>query len=434
MDTLENKAAELNKDSFKYAWVLDKLKAERERGITIDNSMLNFETTKYRCTIIDAPGHRDFIKNMITGTSQADCALLIVDSTPAGFGAGISNNGQIREHALHAYSLGVKQMICCCNKMDAFGHLSFKSRFEEIVSQLSSILMNVGYKQDEVTFVPISGFEGDNLVEPSTKLDGYKGPTLLEALDRINEPKRLSDKPLRLPLQGVYKIGGIGALAAGCVRTGVLKPGMVVTFSPNGRQGEVTSVKMDHEDLSEALPGDNVRFAVENVSDAHLSRGYVASNSKHHPAKEAINFTSQVIITNHPGQIEKGYTPVLNCHTSYIAVKFAKLLAKVDRFSGKIIVKEPKFLKKGDGGIIQMIPTKPMVVETFSEYPSLGRFIVRDTHQTVAIGIILVVNKKDPSERGKITQVHIENADCFADMGQTSHEGLLSFTLQVLFA
>jgi elongation factor 1-alpha len=297
--------------------------------------------------------------------------------------------------------------------MDAFGHLSFKSRFEEIVSQLSSILMNVGYKQDEITFVPISGFEGDNLVEPSTKLDWYKGPTLLEALDQINEPKRLSDKPLRLPLQGVYKIGGIGALAAGCVRTGVLKPGMVLTFAPTGLQGEVTSLQMDHADLSEALPGDNVGFSVKNVSDAHLSRGYVASNSKHHPAKEATHFTSQVIITGHPGRIGNGYTPVLYCHTSHIAVRFAKLLAKVDKISEKVIEKEPKFLKKGDGGIIQMIPTKPMVVESFSEYPSLGRFIVRDMRRTVAVGVILTVNNNYPSESGKITKSTLKERTVF---------------------
>ena len=297
--------------------------------------------------------------------------------------------------------------------MDAFGPLSFKSRYEEIVIQLSSILMKVGYKPDELQFVPISGFKGDNLIEPSAKHFWYKGPTLLEALNRIKEPKRLSDKPLRLPLQGVYKIGGIGTVAAGCVRTGVLKPGMVVTFAPNGRQGEVTSVQMDHADLSEALPGDNVGFAVKNVSDAHLSRGYVASNSKHHPAKEATHFTSNVIITGHPGRIGNGYTPVLYCHTSRIAVRFAKLFAKLDKKSQKVIEKEPKFLKKGDGGVIQMIPTKPMVVESFYEYPSLGRFIVRDMRQTVAVGVILAVNNNYPSESGKITKSTLKKRTVF---------------------
>jgi elongation factor 1-alpha len=286
--------------------------------------------------------------------------------------------------------------------MDAFGPFSFKRRYEEIVIQLSSFLMKVGYKPGELQFVPISGFKGYNLIERSTDYFWYKGPTLFEALDRINEPKRLSDMPLRLPLQGVYKIGGIGTVAAGCVRTGVLKPGMLVTFAPTGLQGEVTSVQMDHADLSEALPGDNVGFAVKNVSDAHLRRGYVASSSNHQPAKEATNFTSKVIITSHPGRIGNGYTPVLNCHTSHIAVRFAKLLAKMDKFSDKVIEKEPKFLKKGDVGIIQMIPTKPMVVETYYEYPSLGRFVVRDMRQTVAVGIILTVNKNYPCERGKI--------------------------------
>ncbi|XP_020081381.1 elongation factor 1-alpha-like isoform X2 [Ananas comosus] len=397
IERFEKEAAEMNKRSFKYAWVLDKLKAERERGITIDIALWKFETTKYYCTVIDAPGHRDFIKNMITGTSQADCAVLIIDSTTGGFEAGISKDGQTREHALLAFTLGVKQMICCCNKMDATTPKYSKARYDEIVKEVSSYLKKVGYNPDKIPFVPISGFEGDNMIERSTNLDWYKGPTLLEALDLIQEPKRPTDKPLRLPLQDVYKIGGIGTVPVGRVETGVLKPGMVVTFGPTGLTTEVKSVEMHHEALQEALPGDNVGFNVKNVAVKDLKRGFVASNSKEDPAKEAASFTSQVIIMNHPGQIGNGYAPVLDCHTSHIAVKFAEILTKIDRRSGKELEKEPKFLKNGDAGFVKMIPTKPMVVETFSEYPPLGRFAVRDMRQTVAVGVIKSVEKKDPT-------------------------------------
>ncbi|XP_019199124.1 PREDICTED: eukaryotic peptide chain release factor GTP-binding subunit-like [Ipomoea nil] len=397
IERFEKEAAEMNKRSFKYAWVLDKLKAERERGITIDIALWKFETTKYYCTVIDAPGHRDFIKNMITGTSQADCAVLIIDSTTGGFEAGISKDGQTREHALLAFTLGVRQMICCCNKMDATTPKYSKARYDEIVKEVSSYMKKVGYNPDKIPFVPISGFEGDNMIERSTNLDWYKGPTLLEALDLIHEPKRPSDKPLRLPLQDVYKIGGIGTVPVGRVETGVLKPGMVVTFGPSGLTTEVKSVEMHHEALQEALPGDNVGFNVKNVAVKDLKRGYVASNSKDDPAKGAASFTSQVIIMNHPGQIGNGYAPVLDCHTSHIAVKFAELLTKIDRRSGKELEKEPKFLKNGDAGMVKMLPTKPMVVETFSEYPPLGRFAVRDMRQTVAVGVIKNVDKKDPT-------------------------------------
>ncbi|KAI3878396.1 hypothetical protein MKW98_001811 [Papaver atlanticum] len=300
---------------------------------------------------------------MITGTSQADCAVLIIDSTTGGFEAGISKDGQTREHALLAFTLGVKQMICCCNKMDATTPKYSKARYDEIVKEVSSYLKNVGYNPDKIAFVPISRFEWDNMIERSTNLDRYKGPTLLEALDNISEPKRPSDKPLRLPLQDVYKIGGFGTVPVGRVETGFIKPGMV-------------SVEMHHEALQEALPGDNVGFNVKNVSVKDIKRGFVASNSKDDPAREAAKFTSQVIIMNHPGQIGNGYAPALDCHTSHIAVKR----------SGKELEKEPKFLKNGDAGIVKMLPTKPMVVETFTQYPPLGRFAVRDMRQTVAVG------------------------------------------------
>jgi elongation factor 1-alpha len=394
IEKFEKEAKEIGKASFKYAWVLDKLKAERERGITIDIALWKFETNKYYFTIIDAPGHRDFIKNMITGTSQADCAVLVVASGTGEFEAGIAKTGQTREHALLAYTLGVKQLIVVVNKMDDKSVNWSESRFNEIKNEVSNFIKKIGYNPEKVPFVPISGWLGDNMLERSTNLPWYKGPTLLEALDSIVEPKRPIDKPLRVPLQDVYKIGGIGTVPVGRVETGVLKPGMVVTFAPCMITTEVKSVEMHHEALEEAKPGDNVGFNVKNVSVKDIRRGYVAGDAKNDPPAETDNFNAQVIIMNHPGQIHAGYAPVLDCHTAHIACKFQEILTKVDRRSGKEIEKSPKNIKSGDSAIVNLIPSKPLCVETFAEYPPLGRFAVRDMRQTVAVGVIKEVTKK----------------------------------------
>jgi len=402
IEKFEKEAKEMGKSSFKYAWVLDKLKAERERGITIDIALWKFETTKYYFTIIDAPGHRDFIKNMITGTSQADVAILVIASGTGEFEAGIAKNGQTREHALLAYTLGVKQMIVLVNKMDDKSVNWSETRFNEIKNEVSQFLKKIGYKPEEIPFVPISGWLGDNMLEKSANLPWYKGPTLLEALDSIKEPKRPSDKPLRVPLQDVYKIGGIGTVPVGRVETGVLKPGMVVTFAPANITTEVKSVEMHHESLEQAVPGDNVGFNVKNVAVKDLRRGFVCGDSKIDPPQETDFFVAQVIILNHPGQIHAGYAPVLDCHTAHIACKFSEILTKVDRRSGKELEKEPKNVKSGDAAMIKLIPTKPMVVEVFTEYPPLGRFAVRDMRQTVAVGVIKEVTKKVGGS-GKVT-------------------------------
>jgi elongation factor 1-alpha len=393
----------MGKSSFKYAWVLDKLKAERERGITIDISLWKFETPKFYYTIIDAPGHRDFIKNMITGTSQADVAILVIASPPGEFEAGISKNGQTREHALLAFTLGVKQMIVLVNKMDDKNVSWSQARFDEIKNEVSSYLKKVGYDPTKVPFVPISGWQGDNMLEKSPNLGWWKGPTLLEALDSVTEPKRPMDKPLRIPLQDVYKIGGIGTVPVGRVETGILKPGQVVTFAPVGVTTEVKSVEMHHTSLPEAVPGDNVGFNVKNVSVKDIRRGNVCGDAKQDPPQEAGDFTAQVIVLNHPGQIHNGYTPVLDCHTAHIAVKFNEILTKVDRRTGKELEKEPKNIKSGDAAMVKMVPTKPMCVESFSEYPPLGRFAVRDMRQTVAVGVIKEVTKVAKGQ-GKVTK------------------------------
>jgi len=414
IEKFEKEAQEMGKGSFKYAWVLDKLKAERERGITIDIALWKFETDKYYVTIIDAPGHRDFIKNMITGTSQADCAVLIVAAGTGEFEAGISKEGQTREHALLAYTLGVKQLIIGVNKMDSTAPPYSENRFKEIEKEVSSYIKKIGYNPKTVAFVPISGWNGDNMLEVSPNMSWFKGwsierkegnasgKTLLNALDAILPPTRPTEKPLRLPLQDVYKIGGIGTVPVGRVETGILKPGMVVTFAPSAVTTEVKSVEMHHESMPEAVPGDNVGFNVKNVSVKDIRRGNVAGDSKNDPPKECASFFAQVIILNHPGEIKAGYAPVLDCHTAHIACKFQEIKEKCDRRSGKKLEDNPKMVKSGDAAMVDLVPSKPMCVEAFSAYPPLGRFAVRDMKQTVAVGVIKSVEKKEV--QGKVTK------------------------------
>jgi len=382
--------------------VLDKLKAERERGITIDIALWKFETSKGVFTIIDAPGHRDFIKNMITGTSQADVAILIIASGQGEFEAGISKDGQTREHALLAFTMGVKQMIVAINKMDDKSVNYDQKRYEEIKKEVSDYLKKIGYNPDKVPFIPISGWHGDNMIERSDNMKWYTGPILLEALDALEPPKRPKDKPLRLPLQDVYKIGGIGTVPVGRVETGTIKAGMTVYFAPSNVSTEVKSVEMHHEAVPEAIPGDNVGFNIKNVAVKDIRRGNVCGDAKNDPPKESASFYAQVIVLNHPGQIANGYCPVLDCHTAHIACKFAEIKEKVDRRTGTVLEQEPKFVKTGDCAMVTLVPNKPMCVEAFSDYPPLGRFAVRDMKQTVAVGVIKSVEKKvDTKVAGK---------------------------------
>jgi len=282
-----------------------------------------------------------------------------------------------------------------------------------------------------VPFVPISGFNGDNMLEyegsPNfSKFSGwYKGwtktikvakeakpvtgKTLVDAIDAIEQPQRPTGKPLRLPLQDVYKIGGIGTVPVGRIETGVLKPGMIVTFAPAGVTTEVKSVEMHHTQLQEGQPGDNVGFNVKNVSVKEIRRGNVTGDSKNDPPMGCASFNAQVIVLNHPGQIGAGYAPVLDCHTAHIACKFAELLEKIDRRTGKSVEASPKFVKSGDAAIVKLIPSKPMCVEAYSDYPPLGRFAVRDMRQTVAVGVIKSVDKTQATA-GKVTKAAVKAA------------------------
>jgi elongation factor 1-alpha len=395
IEKFEKESAEMGKATYKYAWVLDKQRAERERGITIDVSLWKFESPKSVFTVLDAPGHRDFIKNTITGAAQADAAVLVVAAGEGEYEAGISKEGQTREHALLAFTLGVKQMVVAVNKMDDPTVNYSEERFNFVKKDVGSYLKKSGYNLEKVQFVPISGYQGDNMVEKSAKLAWHAGPTLLDALDQLDPPVRHLNKPLRLPLQDVYKIGGVGTVPCGRIETGVLKTGDVVTFAPGGVTAEVKTIEMHHETLEEAAPGDNVGFAVKNVMVKDIRRGFVASDSTNDPAKEAESFTAQVVVLNHPGQIGNGYVPVVDCHTAHVACKFAMIESKIDRRTGKELEKEPKFIKSGDAAIVKLVPTKPMCVEIFTEYPPLGRFAMRDMRTTIAVGVIKAVSKKE---------------------------------------
>jgi len=401
------KEAELiGKGSFAFAWVLDKLKAERDRGITINITLTKFETDKHHYTIIDAPGHRDFVKNMITGTSQADISVLMISSQAGEFEAGVSKEGQTKEHALLAFTLGVKQMVVGINKMDHPSCNYSKDRYDEIKKEATTFLKKGGYKTDTIPFVPFSGWTGENMKVKELKATGkdqmpwYKGPTLVGALDSMNAPERPLDKPLRLPINDVFKISGIGTVPVGRVETGVLKPGMIVRFVPSMLVSECKSIEMHHEQLVQAIPGDNVGFSVRNISVKDIKRGYVCSNDKEDPAKECSDFLAQVIVLNHPNQINAGYSPVLDCHTTHTACKFDVITAKIDRRTGKTIEEAPSFIKSGDAALVKLVPSKPMCVETFKDYPPLGRFAVRDMKQTVAVGVIKEVTKKE-ADAGK---------------------------------
>jgi elongation factor 1-alpha len=393
-------AEAIGKGSFAFAWVLDKLKAERDRGITINITLTKFETEKHHYTIIDAPGHRDFIKNMITGTSQADVSILMISAQAGEFEAGVSKDGQTREHALLAFTLGVKQMCVGINKMDHPSVAYSKDRYEEIKKEASTFLKKSGYKVDTIPFIPFSGLSGENMLTREAKagkdnMPWYKGTTLVTALDTMTAPVRPSDKPLRLPINDVFKISGIGTVPVGRVETGLLKPAMIVRFSPGSLSSECKSVEMHHEQLPFASPGDNVGFSVRNISVKDIKRGYVCSDDKNDPCQEASAFDAQVIVLNHPNQIRNGYSPVLDCHTCHTACKFNMIKAKIDRRTGKSVEDNPEFIKSGDAAIVELIPTKAMTVETFSEYPPLGRFAVRDMKQTVAVGVIKTVVKKE---------------------------------------
>ncbi len=384
IEQYRKEAQEKGKATFEFAWVMDRLKEERERGVTIDVAHRKIETDKYMITIVDCPGHRDFIKNMITGASQADAAILVVDAAE-----GVQP--QTKEHVFLARTLGINQMIVVINKMDRVNY--DQKKYEEVKNQVAKLLKAVGYKVDEIPFIPASAYYGDNVYKRSDKMPWYNGPTVFEAFDMLKPPEKLVDKPLRIPIQDVYSIKGVGTVPVGRVETGVLKVGDKVIFEPPGVVGEVKSIEMHHEPLKEAYPGDNIGFNVRGVSKKDIRRGDVAGHPDN-PPTVAKDFTAQIIVLQHPTAITVGYTPVVHAHTAQVACRFVELIKKIDPRTGQVKEENPQYLKTGDSAIVKLEPTRPMVIEKVKDIPPLGRFAVRDMGMTIAAGMVIDVTPR----------------------------------------
>ncbi|NOJ29017.1 MAG: translation elongation factor EF-1 subunit alpha [Nitrososphaeraceae archaeon] len=378
-------------DTFKYAWVLDSIKDERERGITIDLAFQKFETSKYFYTLIDAPGHRDFIKNMITGASEADAAILVVSTKPGETEAATDPGGQAREHAFLSRTLGVSQIVVALNKMDDSGYK--EERYNEVKAIVEKMLKMVGYNTAKVNFVPVSGWKGDNLVKRSENMPWYKGPTLAEVLDLFDAPEKPIGKPLRIPIQDVYTITGVGTVPVGRVETGVVKANDKVIVMPSGVTGEVKSIETHHTQMESAEAGDNIGFNLRGVDKKSIKRGDIIGHVDNPPAV-AKEFEAQIIVIHHPTAMAPGYTPVLHAHTSQVAATISEFVAKIDPKTGGTVEEKPKFLKTGDAAIVRIKPVRPLAIETFKEFPEIGRFALRDMGTTIAAGVVKAITEK----------------------------------------
>ena len=385
---LKEKAEALGKGGFEFAFVMDNLKEEQERGVTIDLSHKKFDTDKYYFTIIDAPGHRDFIKNMITGASQADAAVLVVASE------GVM--AQTKEHAFLARTLGVGQMIIAVNKLDTVNY--DEAKFEAIKKDVAALLKTVGYQEDQLQFVPMSAYHGDNVVKKSDKMSWWKGPTLMEALDNLALPEKPTDLPLRMPIQDIYNIKGIGTVPVGKIETGVMKVGDKIIIVPGregkGVKGEVRSIEMHHSAVDKAEPGDNVGFNVRGIGVKDAARGDVLGKDDN-PPTVATEFTAQIVVLNHPTVVTVGYTPVFHIHTAQIACQITAIEKKINPATGETLQENPDFLKNGEAAIVKIKPVQPMCIETQKEIPQMARFAVRDSGQTVAAGMCISLVKKE---------------------------------------
>jgi len=386
MEKLKAEAQKHGKIGFEFAFVMDNIKEERERGVTIDLSYKKLVTNKFEVTIIDAPGHKDFVKNMITGASQADAAFLTLSAKD-----GVQP--QTKEHVWLLRTMGVSQLAVNINKMDAVEYK--EDAFKKVRDEVSPILKLAGYKPESITFLAISGLKGDNVAKKSANMPWYKGPTVLEQFDLFAQPEKPTELPLRMPLQDVYEITGIGTVPVGKIETGVMKTGQKIIILPGrsgkGIPGEVRTIEMHHEQLAQAEAGDNVGINIRGVGKKDVARGDVVCDAAK-PATIAEEFVAQVAVISHPTVIAKGYTPVFHVHTAQVPCQFIELIEKTS--PGGQTAKNPDFLKNGDVAKVRIKPIGNLVLETQASNPHMARFAIRDAGATVAAGVCIEVKAK----------------------------------------
>jgi len=393
--TIQQHAEESEKtgkgDTFKYAWVMDNIKDERERGITIDLAFQKFETPKYFFTLIDAPGHRDFIKNMITGASEADCAVLVLSAKEGETDTAVAPGGQAREHAFLLKTLGVGQIIIAINKMDVSKYS--EDAFKAAKEKGEKLVKSVGFKLENVPIIPVSGWVGDNLVKKSENMPWWTGKTLLETFDDFTLPDKPIGKPLRVPIQDVYSITGVGTVPVGRVETGTMKANDKIIVMPSGAVGEIKSIETHHTQMESAEAGDNIGFNLRGIEKKDIKRGDVLGHPDS-PPNVAKEFLAQIIIIHHPTALAPGYTPVMHAHTAQVAATITEFVSKINPATGAEDEKNPKFLKVGDSAIVKIRPVRPTPIETFKDFPEMGRFALRDMGATIAAGIVKEITEK----------------------------------------
>ncbi len=376
---LQAMAEEKGKGTFAFAYMMDVTKEERDRGITIDVNYKKLDSDKYSFTVIDAPGHQDYVKNMITGTAQSDGAVLVVAAKD-----GVMS--QTKEHAFLAQVMGIKQIVVAINKMDELNYS--EEGFNKVKADVVALFKGK-FKEDQYVVIPISSWNGENITKPSDKTPWYKGPSLFEAMNNFKAPEGLTGKPLRLPIQDVYSIKGVGMVPVGRVETGILRPNDKVIIMPENIATQIKTVEAHHEQLPEALPGDNIGFNIKNVDKGAIKRGSVVG-PENNPPTVAEEFTAQIIVLNHPTAITAGYTPVFHIHTAQMSCSIVELIKKI----APTPEDAPKFLKTGDAAIVRIKPTQPLACETYKDFPQLGRFAIRDMGKTVAAGVIQEIKKR----------------------------------------
>lgn len=382
---IEKEAIDHGKSSLKYAFVSDKLEEERERGFTIKCSSSFIEISEHYYRIIDTPGSLNYIDNLINELSNADITILVVDPTPY----------QRTQFSLIAFTFGAKFVLVAINEMDDTAINYSKPYFNAIKDQFTKQLTGIGFKEDHLFFVPVSGFNGENLTNKSSKLSWWNNGTLLETLDSIEIPDKADDdKPLRFIVQYVH-MQDKDKFIVGTVKHGVMKQGQNIVFSPSNIKANIVSIEMNNAKINEAFPGYYVSIRIDALDyDNETKCGCVCGDPSRDPPKECANFTANLVISNYPKKIYEGYKCFLYCNSTHVPCKFIKFIRRTDRLNGRKIYENPKWILKDDIAVVEIEPLEPISIEVNSDYPSLGRLVFRDMNLVVAVGIALNVEKK----------------------------------------